>query len=436
MENISPSKTAPTPDNDLFAQRIVELCQTKYVGTDGVLITSLGASGDVEDDTPLVADFGDVLPFLYLYDAEEFATGQVELGKKHLTDGLFAEKGIIKAFSNHDFLLGLIDMYELTDDSQYLDMASRGVTSLRQKLGYKGFLLNQASAHDGNKGAIIHRANPFNGGYIELYCDMFRVTGEQGYLNFAEEEAEAWLRSSFFRRHGLFQRIELADNRWLYPVIKLRMIPPLVRLFKDNTNLLYSLVELYAQTEDDLLSQAIFQWVEGFEKHFWNAGNVYLHLDKRLQGYEVSLKAAFSALDLLCDIHWRMGKDSHVLDIARSIADKWLDTAWPNGLFPLDYGGSIDHLDANADMSVALAKLHQITGDDRYRQAYELCVKSLCQTHSTDHGYVLSIDRSGTVADPTIVVKYQGLMLKLALLSQSGSTIYGDDRLFNLMRDR
>ncbi|MDP6716816.1 MAG: hypothetical protein QF368_19615, partial [SAR202 cluster bacterium] len=289
---------------------------------------------------------------------------------------------------------------------------------------------------DGDQGRIIHRANPFNGGYIELYCDLFRITGNQKYLNFAEEESGAWLRSSFFRRHGLFQRIELADNRWLYPALSWRIRPPLARLFKDNTNLMYSLVELHHQSGDDSLREGILRWVEGFEEHFWNNGKTYLYVDKQMQGYEVSLKAAFSALDLLCDIHWRMDKNSHVLEMAKGIADQWMDAAWPNGLFPLEYDGPIDHLDANADMCVALAKLRQITGDDRYKQAYERCMESLCQTHATEHGYVLSIDRSGKTVDPAIVVKYQGLMLKLALLAQNGPTIYGNDRLFNLMRDR
>jgi hypothetical protein len=49
---------------------------------------------------------------------------------------------------------------------------------------------------------------------------------------------------------------------------------------------------------------------------------------------------------------------------------------------------------------------------------------------------VLSVDADGQVVDDRVFTKYQGLLLKLALLDWEDPDIYGNERLYNLLKDR
>jgi hypothetical protein len=174
--------------------------------------------------------------------------------------------------------------------------------------------------------------------------------------------------------------------------------------------------------------------VGAFAHWLWNEGNVYLLLDRRFRGYQPHLKAGFAAMDLLCDMHVVGVGRPDTLNLARAIGEFWLSQQWPNGLFPKIPGEASDHLDANTDLSVALHKLAFLTGDTRYRQAAERCRDAILVYHAGPAGYVLSVSREGQVVDARVLVKYQSLLLKLALLD--GESPYDDTRVAGLLRDR
>ena len=155
-------------------------------------------------------------------------------------------------------------------------------------------------------------------------------------------------------------------------------------------------------------------------------------------GYDHTLKAAFSALDLLVDLHAAGVGEGRALDLAREIAAAWLPLQWPEGLFPAAPQADYDHLDANVDMAVALVKLAALEGTDTepLASAADRCRRAILEHHAAPAGYVLAVDREGRVVDGRVLVKYQALLTKLALLPDDPADLVGNTEILSLLRDR
>jgi hypothetical protein len=404
-----------------------------YVNESGVLISTLDADGSIADAAPLVSDFGDVLPYLWHFGQREFVGRQLELAKPHLCQGLFTWRNRTRLFLNHDWLLGLLDLHRQSGDQAVLSMASAGATTIGEFFSCDVLLDEKPSGEHWR--SWLRPANAFNGGYIELWIELFEYTKNPVYLEWAQRLAAGWSNADSFRQLNVFGRIHSTLSARLDAIID-RCAILKARLFKDNTNLVWGILALYRHTREERWKDVISRWVQGFQTHFWNNGNVYLALDTKLRGYEPSLKAGFSSLDLLCDLYHAGIQADQTRRLALSIADFWLSQQWPNGLFPEVPGGSHDHLDANVDLIVALWKLHAITGDNRYMVAAVRCRRALLELHLTPFGYCMAVDAAGRVVDARIVVKYQGLLLKLALLPRESGELLSNPELRELLRDR
>lgn len=439
--NISTDPYRPTESTQSaylqLPDRVHAICQrfqTIYLGSHGLIVTALGHDGQILDAEPLIADFGDVLPFLAYFGHTDFALAQVRIARPFLWHGLYRRDGQVLAFYNHDWLLGLVELYQLTNQAWLLDMAIEGAETLYRHLGYKNIILDGRFNWKSWR-SWLPRANPFNGGYIEIWIDLYKCTSDSRYLGQACAFAQAWLRTSFFKRHGLFRRIEIVGLDTSSNLVARFSHGGLVRLFKDNTNLIYGLLALFRLTREPHWLDALERWVEAFRRYFWNNGNVYLWLDQDLKGYEPHLKASFSALDLLCDLyHSGVAKDI-VLPLAKAIGDFWLEQQWPNGLFPESPGAKRDHLDANVDLIVALTKLSYLIGNRSYEESGHRCQSGLLELHASPYGYVEAVDRDGQILNGRVTVKYQGLLLKLAVLRDGFTNVYDVSRWF-LIRDR
>jgi len=416
-----------------WAERVLDRCETRYVRADGLLITALDGDGVISDPTPLLADFGDVLPFMGRLGRTDFVDRQMALARPLLSDALYAPHGRLRLFDNHDWLLGLLELHAVTGDPALLDLAVEGATTLIQRF-FVDDLLTDGTAYWKDPRTWLSPASPFNGGYIELWIELYDLTGDASFLRASQRLAGRWNRTAGFQRHGVLEKIFCARSKTLDRLAgrgaRLRSL-----LFKDNTNFVWSLLALHAATQDPEWGRMIRRWIEGFQDHFLNAGQVWLWLDRRMQGRDASLKAAFSSIDLLCDVH-AAGVSDQALPIARVIADSWLALAWDSGLFPEHPGGRRDHLDANVDMAVALLKLAGLTGHAPYAEAAARAAEAVVSQHEGPHGLVLAVDDRGGVADPRIIVKYQALALKLALAPRDPTILWADRTLMTLLRDR
>lgn len=417
-----------------WISEILDRLQSLYLGDDGVLATVLASDGEIIDKEPLVADFGDVLPFVLYFGNASFVSRQLRGARKYLDKGLYTRNGRIQLFYNHDWLLGLLDIYRQTGDNEILELAMVGADHVGSAFFHNNLLIDEMPSAKHWRSLLLP-ASPFNGGYIELWIDLYKHTSEARYLDWSRQLAMGLSETPDFKKYSIFTRNFSARSSLLSS-----LIAPLAtlksRLFKDNTNLIWGLLALYRETKDERIRETILQWLAGYEKYFWNHGEVYLMLDTKFRGYEPSLKAAFSSLDLLCDLHINDVAKDRTLQLGSQIADFWLDQQWESGLFPEVPSGVSDHLDANVDFCVALYKLAALTACERYEDAAKRCSRATLEMHKMDNGYCLSVDQNGVVTDGRIIVKYQGLLTKLAMLPASARDFFDDEERLELLRDR
>ncbi|MFC0242368.1 hypothetical protein [Rhodopseudomonas telluris] len=416
-----------------WIDRTLDRFNDNYVDADGMLITTLDSNGTIVDPTPLIADFGDVLPFLAKFGRREFVDRQIVAAEPHLTSALFRNRGRIRLFDNHDWLLGLLELHELTGEQGLLRRAQEGALTLIDTM-FVNDLLVDATIDWRDPRSWLQPASPFNGGYIELWLELHAKTGDMRFLDASRRLAARWLRTEGFRRNGVFHRELCARSATISRFAGLGATSS-ARLFKDNTNFVWSLLGLWEATAEDRWKQAVEHWIVGFSKHFLNRGDVFLWLDRNGGGHEVSLKAAFASIDLLCDIH-AAGLSPSALPCAETIARRWSTHHWPNGLFPERPGGSCDHLDANVDMAISLLKLGGYTGCADFTERARATARAVLAQHDSPLGLVQAVDREGRVRDSRIIVKYQGLALKLALAPDEPAALLADPALLKLLRDR
>ena len=408
-------------------------CST-YLDDRGLLVISIGADRSIIRAEPVIGDFGDILPFLWHFGMQDFVDSQLKRAHKRLRDGLYVRDGRIRLFLNHDWLLGLLDIYRQTHDEEILKLARLGAVNIANGYFCNDILIDELP-HKRDWMTYLAPASPFNGGYIELWVDLHKYTNDEKYLVWARRLASGWIDSQSFKEHGVFSRVFSAR----FPLISIflgRIATLKSRLFKDNTNLVWGILSLYKATGEIRWKNALEHWVAGFEKSFFNEGKVNLMVNASMSGYEASIKAAFSSMDLLCDLHWENIEQERTLKLATAIADYWLSQQWTNGLFPEVPGGDTDHLDANVDLVVALAKLYDLTRKQNYLEALTLCRQSILSLHATDVGYCLAVDRAGLPSDSRIIVKYQGLVMKLAILPDNPIGLMSDLETMELLRDR
>ncbi|WP_273144019.1 hypothetical protein [Oceanicaulis alexandrii] len=429
----NPAQASPPQPPAWVAEQIAFII-ARCLRPDGLLGTELDGELNLVNAKPLVCDLGDVLPLLLHFGEEEFCREQIRLAQGFLDGGLYKEDGQIRLFLNHDWLLGLVELGRELEDRAMIDMAIEAVDTFERRFFCDDFLTNlplQATSPRSWPGP----ASPFNLGYVELWLALREVTGDDRYLGLCRRLTARWIETADFREHGIFSRLHATRPLWLNVPLQ-ALARARAFLFKDNTNAVWSLLDLAkCDPGEPLWEDALAKWLEGFERHFANDGLPWLHLKRDFQGADRSLNGAFAAIDLLTDIHdhtqWAEAER-----LARLVADRWLEQRWKNGLFPAAMGQAHNHLDANTDMAVALMKLAGSTGQTRYETAALETRDALLAYHGGPDGFRLAVAEDGRPVSERRIVKYQGLVLKLALLPDSAEALARDEAILRLLRDR
>ena len=418
--------------NNSWINNIIHNFQSSYL-ENNIIISKINTKGVIIDHEPLIADFGDILPFLNFFGLSQFATTQIQTAKNFLWHGLYKTNNRVNLFNNHDWLLGLLDLYRQQNDVEYLNMAEEAAQTLIKVFFKKGFLLDEPySIHSFR--SFVGRALPFNGGYIELWIELYQYTKKEIYLDAAHKLARTWTNTSFFKKYGLFERRQSVRSAALSTFIN-KKTGVRVQLFKDNTNMAWSLLSLYNVSKENYIKESLDKWINGFESLLLNDGQVYLNINGKMQPWDISLKAAFSSIDLFCDIITAKDfNNEKLIKISNTIADYWISLRWNNGLFPENSEADVDHLDANVDMSVALSRLCLLTDNHYYWQVAQQCKESLLKAHVTPYGYCMAVDKNGNIKDDRIIIKYQSLLTKLAFLPEHITNFDEED--LALLRDR
>jgi hypothetical protein len=281
----------------------------------------------------------------------------------------------------------------------------------------------------------------------------------------AAEILSNWTKVSFFQKYGLFPSKYYISMPTLNSVFLRERIPvtPKIKNFcevnffthgswidvlyrlpwgvkvqvsKDNTNMIFALIEAYRLLRHGHYKMAITYWIDNIREKLFNNGLLYRFWRPAGKLNNVELTSSFAVIDVLCDVYCYVDRNHGYLDWAEEIAGAWINSSiWSTGLLPRRFNGDVDHLDDQTDFTISLLRLFELTEKKAYQNMAERMTESILRYHHTNDGYVTSVDKNGNKCSG-IEPKYNALLLKLLILLSENRKIYGDDSVHQLVKDR
>jgi hypothetical protein len=441
VENKEDIKKSSKNIYETEAQKVISIVKRDLLLPNGAL--GLERSGNKLRPFNIFSDLGDFLSFLLYFGEEEFIDKQIEILKKELgSKGILVSQfptlginGLAKTYEYTDLLLGLTDYYLYKRDEKskklLLEVADKAIEIFSLDSNPTSFYkvgLGQLPVLDTRDGTLI-----------ECFLDIARATKEKKYIDVAKNIYKHLFNNSFYRKYHLLPTF--TTYQWLIPFLrgsKFHMFRE-AEICKNSTNTIFALHSLYKHTKDESVKDNIFKMIDGIRSLANKSGGIYKTYNPKNKNKSIiSLTPSFAMLDLLCDTYrlFRRGED---LAFARDIASFWLKQEGKTGLLPLISGKKDSFIDSETDMSVALIKLYEITGEDKYKSASERIFKGMIEFHGKlDYCLSVNIDTGNLVSDAQRT-KFLTLFLKLLILKEKiseGESIYGNKSLFDILRDR
>lgn len=409
-------------------KRIVELLERDFVLSDGALTWEkvLGENSKAN----LFPDLGDVIAFVEYFGGHRLVRKQIEAYKKSPRNGILVSqfptlgiRGFAKSYEYSDLLLGLIDNFTINPTEENKKLC---VENLEKAIEIFRFDKDISSFYYSSAGLHVPLIDTRDSMFIEIFLDAEKIFDEPRY-GIVAKNIYGKIKSSYF-----FKKNDLLSTHM--PNISGKVV-----VSKNNTNTLFAWLALYLKTGDEEILSSTKRLLSSLESRaLTEGGGVVMNLYDGKSDTSANLTASCILLDFSCDM-FKFTSDTEALNLAKRIADFWLGRQAVTGLFPLKSSGKTSFLDSETDMSVALFKLFELTGNEIYKNAAEKCFQGIWQYHKKED-YPLSVDvETGKTIKNVQRTKFLALFLKLLILQISyaeGKTIYGDKNLWNLLRDR
>lgn len=405
------------------AREIIQDLKTNFTNQDKLLIGGLAEDGSVLYEEAIIDDLGDFIPFTSYFEDE--------IAQSHIT---YLEDNIEKvyfdnAFAYSDFILGLIWYGKIKDDySRTGELARLYERKFWDLYSRKGHLYSYR-----RMGKTLSILNTLDSTFIEMYTELDRIfPGE--YRERTMSIYRQLCQNSSFKKQGLLPEM-INYSPWLYP-LKLFFSSRFSRVvvMKNNTNFGFGLLDLYRLTGDADVLTHFDRLFEGITHHVIDeegAHNYPFEKDR------ASLLASFAVIDLLCDAAECFGDDKYLSE-AKKLANTWCARqSEKTGLFPKFVGADKSYLDSESDMIVALCKLYQLTGDERYFKSAEKALQGIFNHHRGEYGYILEVNiYTGEPINGSYKTKFNALLLKPIIYFLEKDDIYKNEKLFTLLKDR
>lgn len=418
------------------ARKIIDLLKQDFTSTSGYFF--LERRGNIIVSNHIFPDLGDFLPFFLYFGEDDFITSQINLLKKILKDerlisefSSFGIKNLVKSYEYSDLILGLYDYYLYSGTNENHNFLLKNIEIIIKSFNFNknlsSFYLPKYKIH-------FPVVDTRDGTFIEIFAELYVLEKDKKYLDIAENIYRQLKLSSFYKKNKLFP-IYIPTNLFA-SVLRSNKFKS-VAICKNNTNTLFGLLSLYSIVQDEDVLVDIYNIIFEIKKVAMVDGFGVIQNPLREENY-ATLTASFPLIDFLCDFYMTI-KDQEMLILAEKIALYWIKLQGKTGLFPLYSNGIESFLDSETDMYIALYKLHEITGNEKYKESAEKCLDGIIRFHGANN-YVLGVNiDSGDVLNSTQRTKFIALFLKALILGielQKGSKIYENKKLFNLMKDR
>ncbi|MGB3976364.1 MAG: hypothetical protein WBM02_00360 [bacterium] len=439
--------------------RILHLFRTTYRGPDALPVYDVdGETGKPLSKRNLLSEFDDYAPFFWVLGEHSMVNDHFLILKTRLQQKplLFSRPqiraikglglpGLLRRLPYADsqdyveILYGLAELYTLSNEDKFLQTAENLFTGIVKNFERNGTI---QSFRLMPFGPTLPLADAMSGMFIEIASELSALTKskllKQYYLDCASKWMKWWIETDLFQQYGVFPSV--AVKGWPRSLPGIREKLSLAELAKPNTSMAYGILALAAPPHLDPIARQVFErWMDGITRCFMTPDGVFGHLAELKGSVNKGpvLSTNFAMLDILCDaVSLFDCKNSK--RIAVTITDYFLKFRSPNtGLIPDEPGKERSYLDANSDFAVSLAKMTEITGETKYREAGCSIVDSILKYHSAPYGFYRDVHlHTGKPLSPLVETRFCSLLLKTLYLYRDDIPIYDESGKWSLFRDR
>lgn len=413
-----------------------------------------------------LAHLDDIFPFLLYFGEGPFVKSQIIASCKYTYQGLVRDGERILSYQNDEYLGGLLAYYKFSRDEFTGELIKKCIEGIKHLLIKDGFVCTYYDIPL-KKNSLL--TSPRSGALLETLLESGSFLPQTKKLVFPL--IDNWLEVPFYKKYKLFPNkyfisspllnrafercpnslpgklkylLEEGFYAWGQEGYKKKIVnfiyhTPLgrkVKVMKGNTNMVHCLISAYQDSHNPKYKEAILNWVKSLKERCFKDGFIFKFWDPKKGVQEIELNQSNSVIEILCDIYYFVDTNQSHLKFAEDIANSWIKKCWTIGLLPRTPEGSFNHLDEETDFCVGLQRLHELTGEQKYRDMGEKIFDAVLRYHYTEKGYILSVDKTGKPANTIIMVRHNALLLKLFILFLHNRRIYGDEVIHDLMKDR
>jgi hypothetical protein len=440
------------------SSRLINLIKDNFINEDGVLSLDFPVS-----KKNLLSDLDDYLPFFLYFGEKNFIKNQIMLSRKiYKKPSLVQSRGSrIISYMNNEYVGGIANYYQLYKETEIKSILDNVIKSVFKNLTNGNHIISYYDRRKKKKSSLI---NPYFGGFIEVLIELEYLYPKL--KNVIYPTIDIFLSDPTFIEKGIFVSKIHPKSKFYNYLFKGMILPlpnkvlnilnvhfyslgrwsdylfclpigPFSQLAKDNSNLVYALIEAYKKTKDDKYKEAVKKWIFSFEKYFMRGNNVYRFLNRNYSVNEINTGHIHPVIDILCDTYVFVSKDQKYIDLAFRIMDKVISNyKWDNGLIPTIPNKNFNSLDIQTDFIVSLWRISEISGNDKYKKISYNIYESIIKYHFSDFGLNNSVDINGNQIGK-VEPKYNALFLKaMILMEQDNFKIYKNSYNHGLMKDR
>jgi len=449
----------------IYISELVNLITHDFVNKEGLISATYPPSKE-----NILSHLDDVFPFLLHFDFHRsFLKSQILKSRRYTRHGLILSNGRIVSYCNDEYLGALFAYYQKYKEKWVYKLILESLAGIKDFLVRENVLCTFYDV-DLNKNTPLV-SSPLTGALIEVLIENRNLLGQKKFWvdRVVKYSLEEWLKCNFFKEYSLFpskiflknefknkifsrvnfplpSRIKkLSGSTFYYATdYKKRIanflyeapIGEKVQCMKENTNLVFCLIEAYKTYKEQKYKEGVEKWIEGLKRNLYKENFVYKFWAPGKNPRIIELTQNFSVIDILSDTYKFVSKKREYLDLAEKIVERWINEMWGINLVPRFPGAFYNHLDEQTDFCISLMRLYELTGKRKYQEIAQNIFEAVLKFHRATHGYISSVTNKGKPLNLDISPKYNSLLLKAFILFMEGGGIYKSHYLHNLMKDR
>ena len=428
------------------------------------------------DERSIIDNFDDIVPFLDYFGYSDIIFSQIDILTLNSYEEEMSFNGLLFSYKIDEYIGGLNHIFKKYRDKKVEILLNDAI-----KKTFKYFIKGDqfSDIYNLNSQRRSKYYSTWSAGFLETLLEVETI--KKNYIPDVNKILLAWIKSPFFVKHNLFPfrsslfplnffleefnsklnnfcgevpeklinhpnkfKNFLYKNFYLYDLKygfnRYSKSGHWVQLMKSNTTPVFTMIEMYKLTGEDIWYQSVNNWVESaLEKLIdenYNPYEIWIGYKKK----NPSLIAGFIIIDVICDAYKFLNPNNNWLDKATKIVNKCLSWSWSNNLIPMGPYSEINHIDNQIDFAISLRKLGEITNNSDFKSYSFKLVENTLKMHRSDEGFYTHIYQDGknkNLQKNTIDPKYNGLLLKgLVHLEEKNAEIYKNKYLIDLFKDR